>query len=276
MKAIKNILYPTDFSERSRVGYHYCLKLARQLKASVHVLHVYRIDLGVPVTDAIAYKMIEERKKNTHFKLGSFAHLQKSGHQKLTEGLDIHAHAAVGMPEDEVVEFANRKGMDLIVIPTKGEHNLLEEMFGSVTTAVGSTANCPVLVLPEKAPYRPIMEVAYATDLSKESTKRLQVAVELANFFEAVLHLVHVYQTEKATTKEVTDLITNLPDHVVTKYQELQGDTVQEGIQTFLKDHQIDLLLAYSPPKNFFERLFRLSTTRHLLHQVNCPLMIMR
>lgn len=276
MKAIKNILYPTDFSERSILGYRYCLQLAKQLQAKVHVLHVYRVDLGVPVTDAIAYKMIEDRKKNTHFKLGSFAHLQKTGHQNLTEGLEIHAHVAIGMAEDEIVEFSNKHAIDLIVMPTKGEHNLLETMFGSVTTAVGSTATCPILVLPEKAVFRSIKEVAYATDFSKENIKRVEVPVKVADFFGALLHLVHVYQDQKAATKEVETLLDSLPGNTVVKYHELQGDTVQEGIQRFLKQQKIDVLMAYSPPKNFFERLFRLSTTRHLLHQLTCPLMIMR
>lgn len=276
MKAIKSILYPTDFSERSKLGYHYCLQLARQLQASVHVLHVYRIDLGVPVTDAIAYKVIEERKKNAYFKLGSFAHLQKSGHQKLTEGLDIHAHATVGMAEDEIVAFSNKNDIDLIVMPTKGEHNLLEIMFGSVTTAVGSTATCPVLVLPEKAVFRPIKEVAYTTDFSKANTENVQVSVEVARFFDATLNLVHVYQKEKATKEKWAELTAHLPSNAITKYHELQGNTVPEGIQLFLNNHNVDLLMAYSPPKNFFERLFRLSTARHLLHQVTCPLMIMR
>ncbi|MGH1339336.1 MAG: universal stress protein [Aureispira sp.] len=276
MKAIKNILYPTDFSERSKLGYHYCLQLAQQLGASVHVLHVYRIDFGAPVTDAIAYKMIEERKKYAHLKLGRFAHLQQSGEQEMTAGLDIHAHAAVGMAEDEIVAFSKSHAIDLIVMPTKGEHNLLENIFGSVTTIVGSTASCPLLVLPEKALFRPIKEIAYATDFSKENTDRVQVSVQVADFFEAALHLVHVYQKDKATTEEVSSLLSSLPDNRKAGYHELQGATVPEGIQHFLAEQNIDLLMAYSPPKNFFERLFRLSTARHLLHEVTCPLLIMR
>ena len=276
MKPIKKILYPTDFSERSKLGYRYCLQLARQLNASIHVLHVHRLELGVPVTDAIAYRMIEERKKNTYFQLGSFAHLQKSGQHKLTEGLEIHAHVATGVAEEEIVEFSDKNKIDLIVMPTKGEQNLLETMFGSVTTYVASQTTCPILVLPQKALYRPIKEVAYATDFSKENMERGQVAVSVADFFGALLHLVHVYQNIPAKTAAVAQLLERLPSTTPLKFHELQGDTVQEGVQTFLKNNKIDLLMAYSPPKNFFERLFRMSTTRHLLHQLTCPLMIMR
>lgn len=276
MITIKKLLYPTDFSPRSMHGYKYCLRLAHQLGASVHVLHVYRIDLGVPITDAIAYKMVNERKKNSQLELMSFAHLKKSKQESLTDGLDIRAHTMAGMPEDEIVAFAKKHQIDLIVMPTKGEHDLLETLFGSVTTAVGTTAECPMLILPEKAIYRPITDVVYATDLSAENKRKAQTPVQLAQLFGAKLHFLHVYQDRKATPEDVAALLAGVPEGLGVEYHDLKGDSVQEAVHEYIKMHNIDLLVAYSPPKNFFERLFRLSTTRHLLDQVTCPLMILR
>ncbi|WMX12637.1 MULTISPECIES: universal stress protein [unclassified Aureispira] len=276
MKPIKRILYPTDFSAMSVLGYQYCLNLARQLKARVDVLHVYRIDLGVPVTDPIAYKMIEERKENAHLKLGRFAHLQKTGQQKLTEGLDIHAHASVGLPEDEIVAFSKKNDIDLIVMPTHGEHNIIESLFGSVTTEVAATSHCPVLIVPEQVTYRKITDIAYATDLSLENMNQVSMPLALAELLNSNLHYVHVYSDKKAEPGEVDELLTANSADIEVLFHELKGKTVQEGLKLFLKEKSIDLLMAYSPPKNFFERLFRLSTTRHLLEHITCPLMVMR
>lgn len=276
MKSIKRILYPTDFSAMSALGYQYCLNLARQLNARVDVLHVYRIDLGVPVTDAIAYKMIEERKENAHLKLGRFAHLQKTKKNPLTEGLDIHAHASVGLPEDEIVAFSKKHEIDLIVMPTHGEHNIIESLFGSVTTAVVGTSDCPVLIVPEQVTYRKITDIAYATDLSLENMNKVSMPLSLAGLLKANLHYVHVYTDEKAETGEVDELLAANTFDIEVLFHELKGKTVQEGLKQFLKEKNIDLLMAYSPPKNFFERLFRLSTTRHLLEHITCPLLVMR
>jgi nucleotide-binding universal stress UspA family protein len=276
MKPIKRILYPTDFSAMSVLGYQYCLNLARQLNARVDVLHVYRIDLGVPVTDAIAYKMIEERKENAHLKLGRFAHLQKTKKNPLTEGLDIHAHASVGLPEDEIVAFSKKHEIDLIVMPTHGEHNIIESLFGSVTTAVVGTSDCPVLIVPEQVIYRKITDIAYATDLSLENMNKVSMPLSLAGLLKANLHYVHVYTDEKAEIGEVDELLAANTFDIEVLFHELKGKTVQEGLKLFLKEKNIDLLMAYSPPKNFFERLFRLSTTRHLLEHITCPLLVMR
>jgi nucleotide-binding universal stress UspA family protein len=276
MKPIKRILYPTDFSAMSVLGYQYCLSLARQLNARVDVLHVYRIDFGVPVTDAIAYKMIEGRKENAHLKLGKFVHLQKIKENDLTEGLDIHAHAAVGMPEDAIVAFSKNNKIDLIVMSTHGEHNLIETFFGSVTTEVAKTSSCPVLIVPEQVTYRKITEIAYATDLSLENINKAAMPLSLAGLLQANLHYVHVYSDKKAEIGEVDELLAANTFDIAVLFHELKGKTVQEGVKLFLKEKNIDLLMAYSPPKNFFERLLRLSTTKHLLEHISCPLLIMR
>ncbi len=59
-------------------------------------------------------------------------------------------------------------------------------------------------------------------------------------------------------------------------FHDLKGKTVQAGMKKFLKMQGIDMLMAYSPPKNFFERLFRLSTTRYMLENISIPLMVLR
>lgn len=276
MKSIKKILYPTDFSAMATIGYKYCLNLARQLGARVDVLHVYRIDFGVPVTDAIAHRMIDERRRDAQLKLASFAHLQKEGNQKIAEGVDIHAHTSVGLPEDEIIEFSKNKDIDLIVMPTKGKHNIIEKLFGSVTTAVAGIVNCPVLIVPEQVTYRPINDIAYATDLSLENIHKATTPLTLANLLKANLHYIYIHDRAADITTDVEELLAVDSKEVEVLYHELKSDSVPEGIRLFLKEKNIDLLMAYSPPKNFFERLFRLSTTRHLLEQISCPLLVMR
>ena len=276
MNPIKRILYPTDFSAMSVLGYQYCLNLARQLNARVDVLHVYWIDLGVPVTDAIAYKVIEGRKENAHLKLGKFVHIQKTKNNNLTENLDIHAHASVGIPEDAIVAFSKNNKIDLIVMPTHGEQSIIESLFGSVTTEVAKTSSCPVLIVPEQVTYRKIKEIAYATDLSLENINKAAMPLSLAGLLQANLHYVHVYSDKKAAIGDVDELLAANTFDIEVLFHELKGKTVQEGLKLFLKEKSIDLLMAYSPPKNFFERLLRLSTTRHLLEHISCPLLIIR
>ena len=105
MKDIKKILFPTDFSAMSVMGYKYCLNIARQLGASVDVLHVYRVDFGGSLPDLMSYKMAEERQQKAKSNLEAFAFFQNvknrnytKENQNYTEGLDIDTHLALGLP----------------------------------------------------------------------------------------------------------------------------------------------------------------------------------
>lgn len=276
MNNIKRILYPTDFSAMSMMGYKYCLNLARQLGARVDVLHVYRVDLGVPVPDAMSYTLVEERKNNAHLKLGIFAHLTQSEDKTLLEGIDIHAHAAVGLPEDEIARFATENQSDLILMPTKGEHNLIEVLFGSVTTAIVAKAECPVLVIPEGSEYKKIKNIAYATDLTDANINHKDVSLALAKLFHANLHYVHVNNGVKAPEWEIQRLLDSKNEGGELSFHELEANSVQEGMKHFLKFKEIDMMITYSPPKSFFERIFRWSTTRNIAEHVIVPLFVVK
>lgn len=276
MKNIKKILFPTDFSAMSMMGYRYCLQLARELKASVHVINVYRMDFGVPVPENMAYTMIEERKRNAHIGLEKFAQLKDLTDKSLLEGIDVHAHAAVGFPEDEIVRFAQDNAIDLIVMPTKGEHNMLEAIFGSVTTAVVANATSSLLIIPEGTEYKPLKNIAYATDLSMDNIQHIDRAIGIARLYKAALHYIHINSDQAASKAQVEDLLSANNKGVEVTFHELKGDSVQAGMKSFLQLKEIDLLMTYSPPKNFFERLFRLSNTRFMVENIYVPMLVVR
>lgn len=276
MKSIKKILYPTDFSAMSMMGYKYCLNLARQLGARVDVLHVYKVDLGVPVADAMSYTLVEERKNNAQLKLGVFAHLTQSEDKSLLEGVEIHAHATVGLPEDEIVRFAAENESNLILMPTKGEHNLIEVLFGSVTTVIVAKAECPVLVIPEGSEFKTIKNIAYATDLTDDNINHKDAALALAKIFHSNLHYVHVNNGVKAPEWEIQRLLDSKNEGGELSFHELEANSVQEGMKHFLKFKEIDMMITYSPPKSFFERIFKWSTTRNIAEHVIVPLLVVK
>jgi len=277
MKQIKKILFPTDFSEMSRMAYSYCLDIAREFGAAIDVLHVYKIDFGVlPVQGPMANQMVEERQRNTNLKLGAFAYLQESDNQSLIDGLDISAFAVVGLAEDEIASYSKNNDVDLIIMPTKGEHNVLEVLFGSVTTSTVAKAECPVLVVPEGTQYSEIKNIAYATDFSTTNIGRVDAPIQLAELFGASLHYVHIYTEEEATAEQIEKLLTVGRDKVKVHFHQLKGSTVQDGMEDFLDVEKIGLLMTFSPPKNFFERLFRLSTTRYMVENISVPLLVTR
>ncbi len=145
MEKIGKILAPTDFSELSRAGVRYALELAKVVKAEVTVYHVvsqgelmqYYNELPVrPLMHPVdTYQKAISRFMKTHF-------------ADLTADVKFHEKVEMGIAEKNIVNLAEEKGMDLIVISTHGRTGVSHMLVGSVTEKVVRLARCPVLSIP--------------------------------------------------------------------------------------------------------------------------------
>lgn len=139
----KRILLPTDFSEGSKNALSYAKELAGQYGATLYILHViYDIAQGtglhVPhVNLDQLYKEIEEVARKE---------LERFGLEEL-RGLDVQREVVKGVPYEEIVKFAEKNQIDLIVIGTYGRKGLERLFFGSTAEQVLKRASCAVLTV---------------------------------------------------------------------------------------------------------------------------------
>ena len=61
--------------------------------------------------------------------------------------LHLESHVGFGSPADQIVDYAEKQGIDLIVMGTHGRGGLEKMWLGSVTEKVLRKAHCPVLVV---------------------------------------------------------------------------------------------------------------------------------
>lgn len=127
---IRNILVATDFSPFSDQAIRAALALARHFGATLHLLHVvHHADERAAALD----------------RLGALAEEQ-------ADGVPFTASVAVGRAAPEIVRYAAREQMDLIVVGTHGRTGLAHVVMGSVAEAVVRTALCQVLTIRLQAP----------------------------------------------------------------------------------------------------------------------------
>jgi nucleotide-binding universal stress UspA family protein len=68
--------------------------------------------------------------------------------QRLCDGgINIRVDVAFGRPADEIVDFAEREGVDLIAMSTHGRSGLTRWIFGSVTDKVLHGTHVPILLV---------------------------------------------------------------------------------------------------------------------------------
>ena len=145
----KRILVPTDFSSNAQLAFDAAYALARATMAELYVFHVAENPLRTAVKENLMHRgisqvEIEERVDE----------LQDARFAEVTAGLEpdvsVHCHTRQGVPQVEIVEFAQEKEADLMVIGLRGRsavNTARAALMGSVAEAMIRKSPCPVLVV---------------------------------------------------------------------------------------------------------------------------------
>jgi nucleotide-binding universal stress UspA family protein len=141
---IKSILFPTDFSEGSVQALPYAVEFAKKYSAKLYILHViYDMAKGsglyVPhVSMDQLYREIQD---------GAKKELDNFGVEALSGMKNVERMVITGVPHHEIVEFANKNKIDIVVIGTHGRTGIDRLLFGSTAAQVVRNAPCPVLTV---------------------------------------------------------------------------------------------------------------------------------
>ena len=156
---ITRILVPVDFSTHSDHALQYAATLSSKIGASVELLHVVVDPFAsgaltgetfVPVPEEALQALVKDAEKR----------LAMLKTEKFPHGSDVDTMAMVGLPAHTIVEHAEARGFDLIVMGTHGRTGFSHLFMGSVAERVVRTSPCPVLTVrgavaaprPETAP----------------------------------------------------------------------------------------------------------------------------
>jgi nucleotide-binding universal stress UspA family protein len=141
---LKRIIVPLDGSDSSFRAAKYAIKVAKMANAEIIFMHVvvnppYRDarNAGIMIT---AY--IKEAKELAELWYLNAGNMASNEDVKFTTEtmLDVASVA------DSIVNYAESKKADLIVIGTKGRTGIKRLLLGSVASGVVTHASCPVLV----------------------------------------------------------------------------------------------------------------------------------
>lgn len=287
MSKIHKILFPSDFSEAAQNAFRYCLYLADTFSAEIIVLHVVYPEYEMLDLPVLATKATHDKIDAAKDALNSFIGLgtgQATTSGNLKQPLLISREVEVGTPVGIIRQMAKKHDADLIVMGTKGEHNALEKTLGSVTTGVIEGAHCPVLVVPEHAPWKPPHIVAFATNLSDADPYHVWKATEILEPFHPLLHIIHISDGKTpagriARFDEVEAFFKrqaiDTPALQVT-FHELERTSITDGLEEFVDYHEVDLLVMFAPHHTWSDRLFKPSATRKMALDAPLPLLFLK
>src|SRR5512139_1383253 len=141
-KLYKKILIATDGSEYTKNSIDYGIDLAKNTQAKLHVIYV--IDTAafasIPM-DAAWESMYELLKQEGDEATGYVAE------KAMADGLEVQRLTVEGHPAEEIIKYAEKNSVDLIIMGTLGKSGLDRFLLGSVAEKVVRTSKIPVLVV---------------------------------------------------------------------------------------------------------------------------------
>jgi nucleotide-binding universal stress UspA family protein len=151
-KKLSNILVALDGSPTSMEAADYAIMLSTLHHTQIVLLHVLNVAeyysslQFFEVKQAIESKeIIEEAKKEANKWFNS---VKKKMDEKLGTQTKIETHIIISQSTvKSILDFAEEKNVDLIVVGTRGRSGIKKLLLGSTASGIVTYSSCPVIVV---------------------------------------------------------------------------------------------------------------------------------
>jgi nucleotide-binding universal stress UspA family protein len=176
---VKRILVATDFSPRSDRALRRATLLAKQLEATLSLVHV--------VDDDRPKRMVDSERESASMVLEKQARSLRE-----VDGVDCIARVVLGRLADEIVKAAEESAADVLILGSH-RHRALQDVFlGTTAERTIRVAGRP-LVVANGVPAGFYRNILVAIDLSEWSAAGLRVIADVGLGKQALVSVVHVF-----------------------------------------------------------------------------------
>ena len=142
----KTIVVGTDGSETAREAVRQATEMAEKLGGSIHLVSAYE-----PVPEGRLREERQEVPEDLQWMVNPredvTTTLEQVGEELKAQGIEVESHAREGDPADAILDVAEEKGADLIVVGNKGMTGAKRFLLGSVPNKVSHHAPCGVWIV---------------------------------------------------------------------------------------------------------------------------------
>ena len=141
---VKKILVPTDGSEHARRAIDLASDIALQYDAMLYILHVIS-ETTIPdeVLDYIRVERVEEPPERVYQRKIGEGTIAAAEREARNKGLkEVQSEVVQGDPAEEIINFAREKGVDMIMLGSRGLGQIKGMFLGSVSSKVCHVADC--------------------------------------------------------------------------------------------------------------------------------------
>lgn len=271
---MKTIIIPTDFSPAATNALNFATDMAKEIKASLLLVHVYHLPIAMSEVPAVLITA-EELRKSSEEKL---IELKEAIEHISSDKIKIYTEARSGDLIDEIEALCDRINPFAIVIGATGTSGMERILFGSNALNAIKNLTRPVIVVPAGKTYGDgIKKIGFACDFKQVvETTPVQFIKQVVKEFNAELHVLNVDHKNKEfgpETPEQSMLLHELLKGFNPVYHFIDHTDIEEGINSFAEKNNLDLLIAIPKKHKLFEGLFKPSSTKQLIAESHVPVM---
>lgn len=277
---MKQILIPTDFSDNAQNAIKYAVSFFSDTPAIFFLMHVSLVEKFDQEEcyykfsdDSLQEKIVYDPIRMLESELSK---LKKQSKNKQHGFYSIHENVQF---IEAIRKQVETKGIDFIVMGTKGASKLKGDRVGTNTGNVITKVKCPVLVIPEKAKYKPLKNIVFPTDFNMFYKNRvLNTLSDILLIKQAKLSVVYISKKVQELTslqeKNREFLQENLEDKPVSFYY-ITNENIESALDTFVKINHCELITMVAKNLNFFQRILFKPTVEKISYHTKVPFLVL-
>ncbi|EHQ31060.1 universal stress protein [Mucilaginibacter paludis] len=255
---MEKILVTTDQSTNSKAAIRFAVKLAKQRKAELIILHVYHLLKPFNWSDSEFKEYGDAFREKIATELTSFIaeiyhdiHEPEIQHQLvLVSNIDV---------VDGIMQYAAKHDCSYICIATRGA-GVLTKIFGTHTAKLITHSHIPVICIPSGYHLKELKNILYASDMTDYERELVKI-VAFARPINASVEMMHIsYPFEFSFDKELMEAtLKKKADYEVTILNKKRDitNTLLEDIEDAIKASKSSLLVLFThQSRSVFEKLF--------------------
>ncbi|MEE9437461.1 MAG: universal stress protein [Saprospiraceae bacterium] len=265
------VLIPIDFSNTSINAFSYGHRMSTDIGAITKALHVFKPKYEE--SKVTSFDKIIEKEKVV---LNKFVEkMNVDWGSDILKAALIDQEFEIGFPAEKIIECAQDKNTQLIVMGSTGISNSLKNWFGSVSTEIIYKANCPVLLIPSKAKYKGIKKVLIAYDNLSLDKNCIGQLIDFCQYTNAQLNLLHV-----GSSLDIDDGIKQSLTHQLQKenvfFHYIDSKDIVGTISQFSIANNMDIIVTRSTKRSILEALLHTSISKKLVAFSTIPILVLR
>lgn len=267
----EKLLLATDSSIYSEGAIREAISFAKKCSSKLYAMSVVEV-----ITD---YETFSPQKIEDAMEAGVKNHLESVKAKAKNEGVEcetIMAHG--GEPHEVIIDEAEKKNVDMIIVGRRGTKGLKKLLVGEVAAKVIGNAPCKVLVVPRAAAIGP-KNILIATDGSGHSFEAAEEAVRIAKKCGSnIIALSSIRSSEeqeraKTNVGKVIEMAQRegIPAEGLTP----TGRSYNIIVET-AGGRGVDLIVMGIPVKTAFQKIFTGSATEQVIGKAGCAVLIVK